>query len=218
MHHHSFRADKKDLPSQLPGNCLEILTSDLFQDSATLALNTPGQDIFDVLHQMKSNNGQRLLFTEQQAWDCTAPSDTGSCRLVLFAGLFIIMNHLLAQIPSFFLYTPVNREPKWSWHISIHSWTIDHPSSLRKTPDPHIPVKNSILLTAVCSVNCNNYESIVKLLARHQWTRVFVDVKSRWNVIKPNWSHSKNKRSLVLCNLELWRKRGEKQVLCKWES
>lgn len=114
-----FSADKKDLPSQLPGNYLEILTSNLFQDSATLALNTPGQDSFDVLHQMKSNNGQRL--TEQQALDFTASSDIGSRRLVLFALLLIIMNHLLAQIPGL--------------HPSSHAylfivflwWAIDHP-------------------------------------------------------------------------------------------
>lgn len=180
-----FSADKKDLPSQLPGNYLEILTSDLFQDSATLALNTPGQDIFDVLHQMKSNNGQRLLFTEQQAWDFTAPSDLGSRRLVLFAVLFIIMNHLLAQIPHFFF--------KYAWKLRtkmvlahtyvfiVFLWWTTHPSSVG-------PLILRCPIDVVCSVNSNNYKSIVKLCGRHQWTHIFVDVKSRWNDIEPNWT------------------------------
>lgn len=55
---------------------------------------------------------------------------------------------------------------KWSCNLSIHSVSSTNegrPSSLCYSP--YTRVKNVAVLTAICSVNCNNCDSIVKLRA-----------------------------------------------------
>lgn len=111
---------------------------------------------------MKSNNGYWLPFTNQQALDFTVPSDVGITVFVLFYPNEWFVN----SEPTFFF----KRVRKYDESGRVTYLFIEF---LRRTTDARLrcvtthtcPWKSAAVLTAICSVNCNNCDSIVKLRA-----------------------------------------------------